>query len=209
MQMRGSHAQYRAKVYGYQSELVSSVSTEDLPQYHDAWDIRSTYDNLWDAYAHLVVDRPLGARTPEILDDFDSVISTIPARVLCMDSTHEFVSQPIFALGDAPERGIFVDDLIWSVRQLPKNTIVCDGEGYFPWYRTAKVFNRTTVEWPSSEKAGDLPPGAAAVLKPISTDCTCWPNVHRAGRYGKWEKGVLVHHVYDDVLQLCAGGVHD
>jgi hypothetical protein len=40
------------------------------------------------------------------------------------------------------------------------------------------------------------------VRKPLETDCTCWPKVVRAGRFGQWRKGVLTHHAYEMAMQV-------
>src|SRR4051812_44452720 len=45
--LRGSSDDYRLKVYG--PMWSGSVSPEDLEGEHTAWDIRATYDELWEA----------------------------------------------------------------------------------------------------------------------------------------------------------------
>ena len=78
----------------------------------------------------------------------------------------------------------------------PDETVQCSGEYDTGWYRAATVFGHSTLEWGQARK----PPiaGVVRVSKPLSTDCTCLArgNVLRLGRYGKWEKGVLVHTAY-------------
>ena len=37
--------------------------------------------------------------------------------------------------------------------------------------------------------------------KPIATNCDCFPNVIRAGRFGTWKKGVLTHDAMFNTLR--------
>lgn len=213
VELIGTHEQYRDKVYGDNAAEVNSVSTEDLPHPHDAWNIRHTYDNLWTAYHDIIRDYDVGSSLVSgLVDGYDLVLSTIPAPALChAGSGHQFLEQAIWALGDAPERGKFVKDMVDSARMVPKNIIVCNGLPEPAWYRTANVFGHTTVEWPQITAPSlnmFVQAEASLVGKPISTDCDCHPEITRLGRYGQWRKGVLVHHVYDEAMAVCAVGPH-
>lgn len=198
----GTVAGYRAKVYG--NDWRGSVSPEDLESSHQAWNIRRAYDDLWDAYGKYVIDMEF--RKPEDLHHFLSsgayaanlVVSSLPAPLLCTSTEHAFLGQDIWAIGDAPERGVFN-----PVKGTPAESIVCNGEPDVGWYRTANVFGRSTTEWPERRR----PPleGVARVTKPLSTNCTCWPEVRRVGRYGQWTKGVLSHTAYRDTFDLLDG----
>jgi hypothetical protein len=202
-ELRGSVEGYRDKVYG--RTYSGNVSPQDLDREHKGWNIRTAYDDLWDMYAPFVVDMPV--RATDLLPEgaigslgADLVISSLPAPVLCLDMEgvtqhgHAFEAQEVWAIGDAPERGVF------NPITVPKNTVVCNGEPDVGWYRTANVFGRSTTEWPLKRK----PPveGVALVAKPLKTTCTCQPNVRRVGRYGRWEKGVLAHTAYYDTNSL-------
>jgi hypothetical protein len=202
----GTHDGYRARVYGAQAAQVPKVSTEDLEESHDAWDIRTTYDNLWDAYKRNITSMPLdGSSMTSLLHDcgFDLLFSTVPAPVLCR-TDHTFLSQDVFAIGDAPEREQWL-----ATERAPdvgEGRLVCNGlplgAASPDWYRVARVFGHTTIEYPL-----DVDPGlvvqAARVRKPITTNCDCWPEAQRLGRYGEWKKGVLVHHAYEEALEAC------
>lgn len=196
----GSVDGYRRKVYGPESRV--QVSPEDLIGKHTGYDIRRTYDNLWDTYGDYVQGIEF---TPDVVGSLvrqlnpDLTISTIPAPLLCSQEEHSFMNEKVWAIGDAPERGVF------SPVKVPKDTVVCNGEPSPAWYRAANVFSRTTVEWPHNTK----PPieGVAEVVKPVKTTCTCLPYVHRVGRYGRWTKGVLSHHAFQDALALATGPV--
>lgn len=206
----GTPEQYRTKVYG-PSPSVNSVSPEMLLGEHDAWDIRAAYFEAYERYEPNVID------TPDIdgtwyVNQFlnkDSrkhwrlVVSTIPASALCVvQDKHQFLSQPVWAAGDAPELGRM------SPISCAAGKVICNGETDRAWYRVSNVFGHTTAEWPYDRR----PPisGISQVLKPIRTTCDCFSKVrgqlplYRTGRFGRWEKGVLSHHSYELAAALAA-----
>lgn len=190
-QLRGTSAGYREKVYGNGQGLI--VSTDELVGIHQAWDIRQAYSKLFDAYLDNIVDINFGSPQDVhglvLNTEHSHYISTIPASMLCVTPAHSFHSQKVWAIGDAPERGI------WSPIKQELNTVVCNGEKDVSWYRSANILGFHTAEWPEAKK----PPieGLSAVLKPIATDCDCLSMImHRVGRYGKWTKGVLSHEAF-------------
>jgi hypothetical protein len=199
-QLRGTIDGYRYKVYGPDSRRA--VSPETLEESHLGWNIRRAYDDLWDMYGSYVVHTEF--QMPTDLHRFlesgdasaDLVISSLPAPLLCT-TTHQFSGEDIWAIGDAPERGVV------NPIAVPAETVVCNGEPDVSWYRTANVFGRSTTEWPVRRK----PPveGVARVTKPLATDCTCWPAVRRVGRYGQWTKGVLSHTAYVETAEYLGG----
>jgi hypothetical protein len=83
--------------------------------------------------------------------------------------------------------------------------VTCDGTNNVGWYRVANVFGKGTMEWPGHLMRPPIE-GVVKFTKPISTTCDCWPEVTRLGRYGKWQKGILSHHVYSDVTNLLRSG---
>jgi hypothetical protein len=192
--MIGNAEQYRRKVYG--QAWSGSVSPEDLDENHLAWDIRAAYDILWDRYKHLIMDVTLMPDSmPGILaTGADMVINTVPRPVLCKGG-HFFGSTEIWAAGDAPDLGINLGRFFVSVAD---GSIVCNGLENPSWYRLSKVYQHMTVEWPGNLEQVPVS-SAAKVTKPTDTNCDCWPEVMHVGRYGKWQKGVLTHHVFNEV----------
>jgi hypothetical protein len=91
--------------------------------------------------------------------------------------------------------------------------VICNGipiDHDFPvstgWYRTSHIYGHTNTEW----SAENLVPSNRInqhgnvwrVRKPLYTTCPCWPLVVRAGRYGKWTKGVLTHHAFEEAVKI-------
>jgi hypothetical protein len=194
-QLRGTVEDYRRKVYGPLYD--GAVSPGSLPAGHQAWDIRKTYDTLWQVYKgwihHADVNHEWLFNNTE---KFDMVFSTIPAPALCRDQRHHFEYQGIWAFGDAPARGQKV------YLAINEGDVICNGKPSPSWYRASRIFGHTTLEW---SMQGPVPrQHVSEVRKPLWTDCTCWPGITRLGRYGKWQKGVLVHHVYPEVIECLA-----
>ena len=203
-ELRGTAEGYRRKVYDSALGKAFTVSPEDLEGEHLAWDIRQTYNALWETYGEYVQDHevnPPNLANWQTHSGADLIVSTVPAPELCMDPAHSFTMQQVWAIGDAPERGRY------SPVRVAKNTVVCNGEENPAWYRASNVYGHATVEWSGPVK----PPlsDVAQVVKPIKTTCNCFPNVVRMGRYGKWAKGVLTHHAFNEAVLLATEGVQE
>lgn len=195
VKLLGTPDGYRRRVYG--DNWHGKVSPDDLLGDHDAWNLRIAYDKLWSLYVDNVYN---GQLYPEVIDRIQEkheiTVSTVPGPILCTKS-HDFLSQEIWAAGDAPEEGVFIP------YPCPANTIICNGkdEESPVWYRVSNIFGQKTVEWP-----GEIPEPpvetVARVTKPLQTNCNCRPEIVRLGRYGAWRKGVLVHEVYAQAKEM-------
>lgn len=198
--LQGTDDGYRAKVYG--DRWTGEVSTEKYNGMSVAYDIRSTYNALWDYFSGAINDALLDYDSVKgIVDRFDLVISSIPAPVLCRGGC-TFASQDIWAMGDAPERGQFV-----PYHDIDDNSVICNGEDAPSWYRLSHIFGYKTVEWSQNVRKPPMP--VSEVRKPLFNNCSCWSGhkVFRVGRYGLWKKGVLVHDAFRSVIGLAAGRV--
>lgn len=187
--LQGSIQEYRSKVYGTAFDVT--VSPDSLEQNHSAWDIRYAYDQLWDKYRRHV--RPADINPGWMIENsrLRPMISSVPLPIVCSyNLAHSFERASIWAAGEAPELGVFIQD----AAGIPDGTVVCNGRKEPSWYRASRIFGRATIEWPY---IADHAYGAS-VDKPISTTCDCWPYVLRVGRYGKWQKGILVHQAYEE-----------
>lgn len=200
--LQGSVEGYRRKVYG--DNWQGSVSPDEYgPEInHHAWNLRHAYDMLWDMYSKLTIPTTLNPVNVGNLyeDDRAYVLNTLPAPALCRDmESHKFPSQQIWAMGSGNPLHAQLRALPYTA---PDMTVQCNGDRDTGWYRAATVFGYSTIEWPEGRK----PPisGVVPVSKPLSTDCTCWQGERgfRLGRFGKWQKGVLVHTAYFETLKL-------
>lgn len=198
----GSVDGYRKKVYG--PDYVGMVSPQEFYTPHSAWDLRAAYDHMWKIFEDNILEvdfDPLWFAEPyaDLVGNFDLAISTIPRRQLCVNPEHSFKSQLVYAIGDAPSRGVKC-----PVSCEP-NTLVYNGDLNYGWYRTSNIFGHTTAEWGANQDRAKPPiSNLATVEKPLSSNCNCWPGLHFLGRYGAWKKGILVHHVYRAAIAQAA-----
>lgn len=207
--LNGSADDYRQKVYGFRAV---KVSPESLAPEHEAWDIRAAYYRAWTMYSERIRDVPnidsqfLGASMSGVsesldLQRLDWVVSSIPANRICYQpEAHQFESQEVYAIGDAPERGIFC-----PITSVPDNTVLLDGTRQIGWYRASNVFGYRTAEWPAWRK----PPihDLSLIEKPVSNNCDCYDgkgsaSMLKVGRYGRWEKAELSHRAYERAMEL-------
>lgn len=189
----GEPQAYLRKVYG--DAWDGTINDEMRTQAFVAWDLRATYDRLWETYQDLVFDTEInGALLEEMPREFDLIINTIPRPALCKRPTeHRFKSTTIWASGDTEMGGCPVRGEEAVIRY--------NGNPEPSWYRSARLFGYSTVEWPGWM---DRPPygHAVKVKKPLAHTCDCWTRsmVHM-GRMGRWQNGYLVHQVYADVAE--------
>ncbi len=177
----GTRDGYARKVYGREDAPVSWDTF--TPERYRAWSMAKLYDRLWDMYGEAVrncdvrdIDLDFLQRSSEL------VISAIPMRALCYNQFHFFNGTQIWITEEA-----------W--RDCPEDTIIYNGEDHVPWYRTSRIFGHGALE--STVKM----PGCFSGVKPLSTNCDCYPEIKRVGRFGQWKKGVLVHHAYHQTLE--------
>lgn len=176
----GTRDGYAKKVYGRPDAEVSWDLFEAGD--HQVWNMRLAYDLLWQRYERHITDAQVHPRHLDGLARlFPLTLSCIPAKTLCMlPGRHRFTDQLVYiSTGDeqAPPRDM---------------TIVYNGELDIPWYRGSRIFNTPGVEWP------EAPEGLAAhrIHKPLWTNCDCHPDLVRLGRYGAWQKSLLIHDAF-------------
>lgn len=185
----GTPEGYRYKVYGRGWD--GTVSPEDMTASHLGWDIREAYDELWDIYSDYVQDweaTPAGIQSLVNKSEADLIVSTIPAPLLCSQG-HQFRSTRIYST-----------DKCW-LPQGEDNFVFCNGHDSPAWYRASRIQGWENTEWPAHAKPPVTP--LWEVVKPLSTNCDCFPMIMRAGRYGNWKKGVLSHEVQAEVTLKC------
>lgn len=186
--VHGDPAVYQEKVYGDNPHVpfVSMSFIEDglmVP----AWSLRDVYDKLWETYSHGINPVDISPQwMGEHVGDFDMMVGAMPRDRLCVPwSNHTFAAHSIQIWNDLIDPNI------------PDNTIVYDGTRDRSWYRASNIFGVGSTEWGQKMK----PPGKTlvSVSKPLRTNCDCWPDLLRVGRYGRWEKGVLAHDGFERV----------
>lgn len=204
----GDSDMYRHKVYrGIQKDRVSEVSPQLLEGKARVWDIRAAYYLAWKMYNDRIIERAEPRLKPTDMitfpyEEYRAVFCSIPATALCY-RRHQFFSQSVLAIGDAPERGVKAPEV-----DIEPDTVVCDASATVPWYRASDIFGYRTVEWPFNLGTRLLEvrsAGGNLVDKPISTNCDCYAdreNFFRIGRYGLWQKGVLSHDAYYRVKEV-------
>lgn len=193
--LEGSVEGYRKKIYGNQEDIL--VSPEILVGEHKAWDIREAYDKAWNIWEDSIQE--LDLFLPEsygiledLIEDYYAVFSSVPAKLLCHQIEHKFESEIIWSTDFVKPIGIFERPMI-------DNVVVCSGVEEDWWYRQSRILGWENTEFPYNKK----PEGKVwKVEKPISTDCDCFPEVQRMGRYGLWRKGVLSHESYYDTAEM-------
>lgn len=190
--LRGDVEAYQAKVYG--ASPVGFVSPQRLVGNHQVWDIRRAYHDGYTRFTDRITDAHVD---PDFVwqlfadSAYDIIFNTIPLPRLCKGG-HIFRDTKVWAIGDAPARGIY------APFRLPQDMLVeCNGEPDRGWYRASRIFDHTTIEWPADRKPPI--PHVAEVSKPIAHNCDCWityPKFWTAGRYGRWDKAELSHMAY-------------
>jgi len=197
--LRGTPEEYRSKVYG--EDWDGTVSPEDLAENHPAWDLRQAYDWLWKEFEPWIKDCLIQGgenafRNWVHFKGADLVISTVPRKLWAVKGDH-FESTKIWALGDGdPDVGLASQDNF---------TVICDGTPICDWYRSAKIFGHSTLEWPYRELWRKPPaPGAVIVEKPLRCSSVGAGDFIHMGRYGAWEKGILTSDVYYQAMKVFA-----
>jgi hypothetical protein len=201
---------YRYKVYG--KGWDGTVSPEDLAVTHPAWDLRRAYDWLWKQFEPWIVDYIIptngnvalsGKETAEWIIDYekglkgaDLVVSTVPRKIWAAEGD-VFESTKIWALGDSDPDGGLANQRDFSV--------ICDGTDFVSWYRSAKIFGHSTLEFPYFP-LWEKPPmyGAVIVEKPLRCSTIGGGNYVHLGRYGAWEKGILTSDVFYQAMKVFA-----
>lgn len=180
---RGTRRGYARKVYGNPEAPVSWDHYGDglVP----AWRLSATYDALWFKWEDTVLDELVGGNViRHVATRHDLVFCTIPRPALCRASKgHVF-----------PCQRVWIRDSVAPNTNVVDNTIIYSGDPMDAWYRTSRLFEHDSTEF------SHWVPDAREGFKPMWTDCDCQPdNVIPVGRFGKWNKKVLTHHVYKEV----------
>ena len=204
--MRGTPEQYRRKVYG--DDWDGTVSPEDFPEPHAAWDIRTAYEHLWRVYSDEIIDVDFREKLlANLVHSFtvntqtpDLIVSTVPRKIWA-EPGDVFESTYVWALGDTE-----LPRVEKPYRPEPF-TVQCDGRPHVPWYRVSNIYGYCTIEWPYDPSPQAIAPhdGASIVEKPLRHNSTAASDFVHLGRYGAWQKGVLSHDAFFEAMKVLAG----
>ena len=210
----GTREGYAKKVYG-RSDAPCSWDTfqeGEVP----AWSLLAAYDDLWELYGHMGGNTPVGpAEMLAIKESFETIINTAPAPSFCGCGGFDVLKNqgvPPWRDGRHTFDHTTIRVVDWAPDELPDNTIEYNGEAHHDWYRHSKIFGHAQSEipgafiaergWPYAEGGGDVHVTTVIPrkgIKPISNDCDCQEGIMQVGRFGKWDKGVLVSDAFREV----------
>lgn len=192
---KGTEHHYEKKIYG---RLPNGLETSWAKFNGDveAWPLIDIYHWLWDQYAHRITGDWVTKEWMKELAADGSVIvfNTAPLKKLFPDAS-SFCS----------ERVQIVNGICFA----PQETIVYNGEPGVPWYRSSNLWGHMSIEYPEAAK---IPPaiaqyGRVLVEKPLYAKVDI-PGVILSGRYGRWEKGVLVDESYHQAIAEIKSRLH-
>ena len=177
----GSILDYRYKLYG---DINIGINGDILKPYYHAWDHRETYDKLWGMYSHLIHTMQISKdHMSRLHKEADLVVSTANAMMMCQNrDLCNFDYAEVFI---TPE---------YSYPDQPDNTIIFNAGSEYPWVRSSRVFGVPVTEW----APGSAPNEARGIVKPISTDCGCYPRILRTGRFGAYRNETWIDTAYWD-----------
>jgi len=208
---RGSRGEYALRLYG---DRDHECSWDELPRQIDGYPIRPAYNMLWMMYS-----REINQITVQMDDlvslmrSYPVVISTLNASHICINPYHKFrkVDTKVLRIpGTEPAHRL--GQMIYNgetVFHKPDGRAVTGTD----WFRYSEINGDQVWEYTSElEREG---PGISEGVKPISNTCDCWQTevsdsairprqVHRVGRFAKWQRGVQNHHAFQDTMSILA-----
>lgn len=196
----GDPVVYEQKVFGQQAHDGHGWTAHVEEPVKPAWDLRRLYDDLWRRMEHCVVDTELDAEEMRRLheSDWDVIFNCVPLWNLCgwYKERDGFAIEPHtfdkYKVRIAPQHDAAFGE---------PNVVIYNGATEDEWFRSSVIFGVDGgKEYPVTARVQD----AKMVRKPQRTDCDCWPNVRRVGRYGAWDMNRLVHDGYEQVLEALA-----
>ena len=176
---------YARKIYGHRVS-AEATSWSRFPDRVQAWSMQRIYDRLWDMYWQFISPAMVTPDSVKDLKQFaDIVFNTAPVHAIA----------PYGAVLTSEEVLIEVDT---HMPDVTPNQIVYYGIEEVPAYRSSLINGYGSIEYPGSM---DLP-GAKRIVKPLRAVGAEVPGVHMLGRYGKWQKGVLVDDAFREATEI-------
>lgn len=186
----GTEWQYEKKIYGHLPEgLHTSWNNYGHGETVEAWPLIGIYDWLWDQYHEQIVDGPVNVEWMlTLVHSGKLVFNTAPLNQFV--SSHQCLYETVW--------------IINGISYADPDTIVYNGEPNCPWYRTSNLWGHMSIEFPGKHGFHPVPDcyegfDAYEIKKPLVTMASI-PGVIASGRYGRWEKGVLVDESYHQAI---------
>lgn len=187
--LRGTAEGYKFKVYGDDPlKTPRHVSADAVVDGQEVpvWDLNVAYDTLWNANVQAINEADINPNwIDEHANEFELIISTVPRYLLCK-GMHQFPAQSVWIQpGAAPF--------------IPEGEVHYNGERSPAWYRASNINGSGGIEWSTN---GPKPPveNLMRINKPLATNCDCYPDIWKVGRFGEWRKGVLAHDAFWNLL---------
>lgn len=192
---------------GYAGKIYPNVDVDVSWDHYEgrvpAWALGPVYDVLWNHFAdNLIHDEFNGVSLGGLVNTerYEIIFSSIPAHALCMHPFHDFPRVNIALTPWSPIKGV-------------NNVVLYSGRAEDVWYRTSTIFGECWSEFGGAQIETAVYANIVADLqddhpeeyqvhhgyKPLGTNCDCHPEVVRIGRFGLWDRQVLLHHVPDQV----------
>lgn len=183
--MTGDPHTYFMKAYGMELHHFAADWWKPKNQ-EPAWNLIAYYDALWQMYSDMVEPVEIShAWLTANIDDFDLVINTIPLVSICAPlAPHIFAQAPIRI------KTTYINP------NIPDGDIWYDGTDTHSWYRQSHVFGHGNTEWGPTAPIALPHTNLIHGRKPVNTNCDCWPNVVKVGRYGRWAKSEHTHDAF-------------
>lgn len=190
---------YAQKAYGEPEAQVSwdSFVSGDRP----GWSLRNAYAKLWSMFSNRIEKADLSIGDIETIAKEDGIVfSSIPLNSICKDEiAHDFEGQAVF----------FTDEPYIKI----PNMIVYNGRDSDEWYRSSCLFGECQTEYAIHKDSPTISSrikmsgsgSHRAGVKPVKNNCSCWSgftNLIKVGRFGQWQRGVLVDHAYNDARRM-------
>lgn len=177
----GTASDYALKVYG---DRTRETGWDNYLQVYPSWNVINAYEKLWAHYEDEIADTEImhPSSLKPIVEMFDCIISTLPAKVICENPMHHFRGVPYY-----------IKKLPTPEADREHEIVVYNGLPDDSWYRWSILGGLCSIE---STEPFDDPTDVIIGHKAVDNNCDCWPEIHRAGRWAEWRHGVTMYKAY-------------
>lgn len=184
----GTEAEYERKIYGKLPEGMATSWTKFPDGQVEAWPLIGIYQHLWSKFYGMISQMEVTLEQVMELGERTLTFNTAPLPGLMPDAT--YLTEEVA--------------ILMGVSWAEPFSIVYNGDPETYFYRSSNLWGFESTEYPrayyDSVDAMRGDPNVKIFKKPLSTDAFI-PNVILSGRYGRWEKGVLVDESYFQAIE--------